>query len=280
LSGELFGGYAHRARLLERAGRTDEAMDCRRQALDWLGRFLDALPPEEAYADVALRMFAGFTGHLRLSGERLVWEPLYCQVLAVAERLAAKFPDQPGCRSLVASWYATLGAVMTARGRPAEAADAYRQALAGYRAVLDLDPNRVTTLNNLAWLLATCPDEQLRDPPRALELAKKATELAPQYAHQWNTRGVAHYRAGDWDAARDALEKSMAQYAGRAEAWTQESFNSFFLAMAHARLGNGAEARRWYDRAVRWMERYQPDDMELRRFRAEATELLDGKQEN
>ena len=44
--------------------------------------------------------------------------------------------------------------------------------------------------------------------------------------------------------------------------------------MAHARLGNGAEARRWYDRAVRWMEQYQPDDLELRRFRAEAEELL------
>ena len=91
---------------------------------------------------------------------------------------------------------------------------------------------------------------------------------------------MAHYRAGDWDAARAALEKSMARYAGRAEAWTLESFNTFFLAMAHARLGNGAEARRWYDRAVRWMEQYQPGDMELCRFRAEAEELLKVKQEN
>jgi serine/threonine protein kinase/tetratricopeptide (TPR) repeat protein len=277
---ELFGGYAHLARLLERTGRTDEAMDCRRQALDWLGRSVDALPGEEAYAEVALRLCANFTGHLRLSGERPEWEPLYRQILAVAERLAAKFPDQPGCRSLVASWHATLGAVLNARGRPTEAAGAYRQAVAGYRAVLDLDPNRVTTLNNLAWLLATCPDEQFRDPPRALELAKKATALAPQWAHQWNTRGVAHYRAGDWDAARAALEKSMALYAGRAEAWTLESFNTFFLAMAHARLGNSAEARRWYDRAVRWMEQYQPEDMELRRFRAEAEELLGVREEN
>jgi serine/threonine protein kinase/tetratricopeptide (TPR) repeat protein len=278
--GQLFGGYAHLARLLERAGQTDEATECRRQALDWLGRFVDALPSEEAYADMALRLFGSFTGHLRLSGERLEWEPLYRQILAVAERLAAKLRNLPSSRSLVASWHATLGAALTARGRPAEAADAYRQAVAGYRAVLDLDPNRVTTLNNLAWLLATCPDEQFCDPPRALELAKKATELAPQWAYHWNTRGVAHYRAGDWDAARAALEKSMARYAGRAEAWTLESFNTFFLAMAHARLGNGAEARRWYDRAVRWMEQYQPGDMELCRFRAEAEELLKVKQEN
>ena len=91
---------------------------------------------------------------------------------------------------------------------------------------------------------------------------------------------LAHYRAGDWDAARAALEKSIARYAGRPERDTLESFSTFFLAMAHARLGNGAEARRWYDRAVRWMERYQPADGELRRFRAEAEELLNQGKES
>jgi hypothetical protein len=66
----------------------------------------------------------------------------------------------------------------------------------------------------------------------------------------------------------------MALYAGRGAAGELESFSTFFLAMAHARLGSLAEARRWYDRAVRWMEQHQPDDLELRRFRAEAEELL------
>ncbi|MBU3951611.1 MAG: peptidase, partial [Proteobacteria bacterium] len=32
-------------------------------------------------------------------------------------------------------------------------------------------------LNNLAWLFATCPDEQFRDGPRALALAEKAVSL-------------------------------------------------------------------------------------------------------
>jgi hypothetical protein len=32
--------------------------------------------------------------------------------------------------------------------------------------------------------------------------------------------------------------------------------------------------RRWYDRAVQWVDGNKPNDEELRRFRAEAEELL------
>jgi tetratricopeptide (TPR) repeat protein len=273
----LFEGYEQLAQLAARAGRDDEVNACHRRALDALGRFVDKLPPEQAYEDLALAVFASFSGQLKLPGERVEWEPLYRGSLAVAERLAVKFPGRPGPQSRIAVWQATLGSVLTARNRPAEAGDAYRQALAGYEAVLNLDPSRVQNLNNLAWLLATCPISQFRDPPRAVELARKATELAPQYAYLWNTRGVAHYRAGDWDAAIAALEKSMALYrprAQRSERLMLESFSTFFLAMAHARLEHGALARSWYDRAVAWMEQYQPDDLELQRFRREAEELL------
>jgi hypothetical protein len=44
--------------------------------------------------------------------------------------------------------------------------------------------------------------------------------------------------------------------------------------MAHWRLGNRDEARRRYDQAVAWMEKHQPKNDELLRFRAEAEELL------
>jgi hypothetical protein len=49
----------------------------------------------------------------------------------------------------------------------------------------------------------------------------------------------------------------------------------FLLAMAHWRLGNKGEARRWYDKAVAWMEdrsHYIEEDMY--RFRAEAGQVL------
>jgi hypothetical protein len=54
----------------------------------------------------------------------------------------------------------------------------------------------------------------------------------------------------------------------------QLSYNAFFLAMAHWRLGEKAEARGWYDQGVQWMDKQQPQNEELRRFRAEAAQLL------
>lgn len=39
-------------------------------------------------------------------------------------------------------------------------------------------PQWVDPLNNLAWALATAPEPELRDGPRALKLATRAVELA------------------------------------------------------------------------------------------------------
>jgi hypothetical protein len=44
--------------------------------------------------------------------------------------------------------------------------------------------------------------------------------------------------------------------------------------MAHWKLGAKDKAGAWYDRAVEWMDKNQPNNKELRRFRAEAAELL------
>jgi hypothetical protein len=53
-----------------------------------------------------------------------------------------------------------------------------------------------------------------------------------------------------------------------------DSFDWFFLAMAHRRLGDRDQARIWYDKAVAWMDRQMPHNGELRRFRAEAEAVL------
>jgi tetratricopeptide (TPR) repeat protein len=135
--------------------------------------------------------------------------------------------------------------------------------------VRQLVPENASSQNLVAWLFATWPDLQFRHPQRAVELAKKAVELVPQEGNYWNTLGVAYYRAGDWNAAMAALMKST-------ELLHEDllSFNAFFLAMAQCRLGNKDEACSWYDQAVAWMDKNQPTNEELRRFRAEAAELL------
>lgn len=50
--------------------------------------------------------------------------------------------------------------------------------------------------------------------------------------------------------------------------------------MAYWQSDNKDEARKWFDRAVTWMEKNQPQNEELRRFRTEAAELLGVKEDD
>jgi tetratricopeptide (TPR) repeat protein len=165
-----------------------------------------------------------------------------------------------------------LGKLYVEEGKLREAEQPYREAVTVCERLLAKKPDQPGSQNNLAWLLATCPLEKLRDPRRSVELARKAVGLAPKNGDIWNTLGVAHYRVGDWKAAIEALTKSMElRKGGDASDW-------FFLAMAHWQLGEKPQARSWYDKAVQWMEKNQPKNEELIRFRAEAAALLEVKE--
>ena len=53
----------------------------------------------------------------------------------------------------------------------------YPEAIHAYERVIELDPDQAVSLNNLAWLLVTAPDRELRDKSRALVLARRAVAL-------------------------------------------------------------------------------------------------------
>jgi WD40 repeat protein len=162
----------------------------------------------------------------------------------------------------------TLAQRHVRKGQEFQAEGKYRDALAEYDKALELWP-RGMLLNNVAWFLVTCPDETVRDPKRAAELAEKFLEVAPDDGAVWHTLAVARYRSGDWTGAITALERSMKLIAD-----SHEGFITFFLAMSHWQLGNHEEAQKWYKKAVEWTDKHEPDDEELRAFRAEAAELL------
>jgi tetratricopeptide (TPR) repeat protein len=70
--------------------------------------------------------------------------------------------------------------------------------------VLRLDPDQVVTLNCLAWLLATSPDEELRDGPRSVVLARRAVEqTGSQNPHLLDTLAACLAEVGEFAEARE-----------------------------------------------------------------------------
>jgi tetratricopeptide (TPR) repeat protein len=64
------------------------------------------------------------------------------------------------------------------RGVAHRALKAYDRSAADYAEALRLAPEDVNLLTDYAWLLATCPQDAIRNGPRAVELARKACELS------------------------------------------------------------------------------------------------------
>jgi tetratricopeptide (TPR) repeat protein len=153
---------------------------------------------------------------------------------------------------------------------------------------VELAPQAAAPLPHLAELLSTYPDPTIRDLARAVEYAKRATELEPQSSEAWQILGWTQYRAGGWSESIEALEKScqlQADGTGDAGQW-------IVLALAHAKLGADAnmpeqqraqhqqEARHRFDQSDTQIDQWWPAQPGHRmgkaiwEFRQEARALL------
>jgi tetratricopeptide (TPR) repeat protein len=152
-----------------------------------------------------------------------------------------------------------LGRALSAKGQLDEAIAAFRKAIA-------LEPKNA--------LAHCCLGLALLDQGKLDEGAaecRKAVELAPADSGCQQALGWALCRVGAWKDSIEAFHKSMDLQkhpkGGDPGQW-------FGLAVAHWNLGDKTEARRWYDRAVRWMEKHAPENWEFRRYRAQAEKVL------
>lgn len=94
-----------------------------------------------------------------------------------------------------ASWRGRSDAEISIGDHPA--------ALADLEKALELEPDDDGVLNNLAWLLATSPDDAIRDGKRAIELATKACEETEwKEAHIISTLAAGHAETGDFETAK------------------------------------------------------------------------------
>jgi serine/threonine protein kinase/Flp pilus assembly protein TadD len=266
--------YGVFAGLLKKLGQPQKSETARREALAVWQKLVADYPEVADYRWHLARNHHELGAVLRDTGRRAEAEQAHREALVHWEKLASDYPRNTDYFYHLCS-SCDLADILQQDGQQAQAQDAWRQSLVALNKWLQVNPKNAVHRNQLAWLLATHAEPGFGNPGRAVELAKEAVTLTPKNALYWNTLGVAHYRAGDWKEAIEALTKSM-----ELERGALESFDTFFLAMAHWRLGEKAKARQWYDKAVQWMEKNDPDNGELRRFRAEAGELLQTKEKD
>ena len=106
----------------------------------------------------------------------------------------------------------------------------YATAIRNYQAMLKEQPDNPVLLNNLAWVMARNKD------PKAIELAEKAYELAPEQANIIDTLGLLLVEKGDFTRGLELLKRARALA-------PRNPLIQFNLAAALVKAGNPAEAK-------------------------------------
>ncbi len=107
-------------------------------------------------------------------------------------------------------------------GRPDEAVLLYQRAL-------QLEPDNLIVINNLAWVMC----EEQNKFQQALELAQRGLKIAPDYIDLIDTRGVAYYRLGEFNKAIEDFTTCIKLYPNETPASIASRFH---LARAFAGL--------------------------------------------
>ena len=103
----------------------------------------------------------------------------------------------------LANVHSDLGNLLLQKGR-------VNEALPHYEAALELQPGNAYFLNNLAWVLATCPNPEVRNGARAVELAQKAERLSGGNSSAIvGTLAAAYAEAGRFGEAVRTAERAL-----------------------------------------------------------------------
>lgn len=138
------------------------------------------------------------------SEEAFKVQPGTVTVIAYAQQLAHG-GQQPRALQLLNDWVKEHGEDIPVRlslGDTYLASGDKAKAMAYYAEVLELAPDHVGAMNNLAWLKA---DE---DPAEALKLARRASELSPKVPAVLDTLALVQLRSGDRISARKTVDEA------------------------------------------------------------------------
>lgn len=149
-----------------------------------------------ALALYALVMLTGALAAWRLPQDLLGEAPKARFAEALIKQKIREQPDN-------GLWFQLLGDLHYSRSQEQDARDAYEQALL-------LAPTNTEALNNLAWLLLTAQESELRNPERALLLAQKAA-AEKRIPHVLDTLATAYWANGNPTEALIIEEEAFAR---------------------------------------------------------------------
>ncbi len=94
----------------------------------------------------------------------------------------------------------------------------FGEAITQFQTAVELQPTNVPALNNLAWLLATCPDGSLRDGQKAVNLARQADQLSRgQSADILITLAAAYAEVQEYPEAVSTVRRALESPAAKSD---------------------------------------------------------------
>ena len=86
----------------------------------------------------------------------------------------------------------------------------YAEALGHFGMACEMEPRNLQAVNDLAWLLATCPQNETRNGSQAVQLAAAACKLSSyQDPVLLNTLAAAYADVGKWPEAVATASKAL-----------------------------------------------------------------------
>lgn len=230
-------GYTARARIKTLQGNTESALEDLNKAIELEPRDVTALmvraavysqmkefAKAKADVDAALKIRPNMVQGILMQAELAAQKGNYEEALQNMRLMANADPMNP-------LWKVQIAQLLSADKRPRAAievatevikmdeanpnasalrvrGDAYlsigkhKEAVADLEASLKEDPKNSGVLNNLAWVLATSPEDDVRNGKRAIELATQACEVTDyKRPHVLSTLAAAYAESGDFENA-------------------------------------------------------------------------------
>ena len=223
-----------------------------------------------AGTDGTVRIWNASSGYSYASGDT------FSQMVAISDFAGGnaycevgRFEDAVEAYSRAIKLQPDMVGAWTNRPRAYRRLDRWGDAIKDLNQALSLDPMNYDAHRQLAFLLATCPEQPIRDPERAVRLATKAVQLAPHEHKQlaWSTLGVARYKASDRQGAREAFQTAT-------NLGDDNAIVGFTDAMVHWLKGDQDQAHRSYAQGAAEVGPYQPYYFESEELRRETQKLL------